>query len=191
MQCSFFWVKRLKHPTFSEKMIIKQKTVKKLACTIKISMYKSVVFLSFFKINSKFHNFQLNVTIHRCLRNIFLFSLFSFFWEGGDGNKFYAIFKHIFIVFLECDPLACNREVFLWNRSRNSRKRIPFWQDVSFFVSLYVTWILSISDILPFQKKFRGKSLKISIINFFHLPSFPSFSCKVVLPISLENPKDT
>ena len=30
-------------------MIIKQKTVKKLASTIKISMYKSVVFLSFFK----------------------------------------------------------------------------------------------------------------------------------------------
>ena len=44
------------------------------------------------------------------------------FFEGG-GNKFYAIFKHIlfldiyivighFTVFLECDPLACNREVF-------------------------------------------------------------------------------
>ena len=43
----------------------------------------------------------------------------DFFFEGG-GNKFYAIFKHIlfldiyivighFIVFLECDPLACNR----------------------------------------------------------------------------------
>ena len=49
---------------------------------------------------------------------------FSFFLRGGGGgNKFYAILKHIlfldiyivighFIVFLECDPLACNREVF-------------------------------------------------------------------------------
>ena len=66
-------------------------------------MYNSAVFLL---LNSKFHNFQLNVTIHRCLRKIF-------FLRGG-GNKFYAIFKHIlfldiyivighFTVFLECD----------------------------------------------------------------------------------------
>ena len=164
-------------------MIIKRKTMKKLASTIKISMYKSVVFLSFLKI--------VNFTIFNWTWPfIDVCEIFFFILGGGGGNKFYAIFKHILIVFLECDPLACNREVFFWNQSRNSRKRIPFWQDVSFFVSLYVTWILSISDILPFQKKFRGKSLKMSIINFFHLPSFPSFSCKVVLPISLENPKD-
>ena len=61
---------------------------------------------------------------------------------------------------------------------------------MSFFVSLYVTWILSIWDILSFQKN-SDISLKISILNFFHLASFPSFSCKVVFPISLDNPKDT
>ena len=139
-------------------MIIKRKTMKKLACTIKISMYKSVVFLSFLKI--------VNFTIFNWTwQFIDVWEIFFLIIGRGGGNKFYAIFKHILIVFLECDPLACNREVFFWNQSRNSRKRIPFWQDVSFFVSLYVTWILSISDILPFQKKFRGNS----IINRFRL----------------------
>ena len=53
-------------------------------------MYNSAVFLL---LNSKFHNFQLNVIIHRCLRKIFLF-----FEGGGGGNKFYAIFTHILIL---------------------------------------------------------------------------------------------
>ena len=167
-------------------MIIKRKTMKKLACTIKISMYKSVVFLSFLKI--------VNFTIFNWTwQFIDVCEIFFFFFLGGGGLEmsFMPSLSISSSCFLNVIPSPVTEKPFFWNQSRNSRKRIPFWQDVSFFVSLYVTWILGISDILPFQNKFRGKSLKISIINFFHLPSFPSFSCKVVLPISLENPKDT
>lgn len=143
-------------------------------------MYNSAVFLL---LNSKFHNFQLNVIIHWCLRKIFLF-----FWGGWDGNKFYAIFTHILIlniyivighliVFLRCDPLACNREVF-----SGFDHEIP--ENVFLFDRMWVSSFRCTSHgYQAYQtsfhsKKFRDISLKISILNFFHLLSFPSFSCK-------------
>ena len=58
----------------------------------------------------------------------------------------------------------------------------------------FLRFVVRHMDIKNMRHSFIPKnsdiSLKISILNFFHLASFPSFSCKVVFRISLDNPKD-
>lgn len=128
---------------------------------------------------------------------------FSFFLRGGGGGLEISFMPSLSISYFRISTKSLVTSSYSLNVILSPVTEKSFLESITKFQKTYsfltgcefLRFVVRHMDIKHMRHSFIPKnsdiSLKISILNFFHLASFPSFSCKVVLPISLDNPKDT